>query len=196
MSHTSHCDATVARRTVTDRHVWVFMTRIDEDLAAQAAARPCPHCGVGRLHRADYPRASWGLSRALRENAHRFSLCCNKEGCRKRVRPDSVRYFGRRVYVASVFLLVSALLHCARPRLDRLCTTFSIDRRTLKRWRRWWKEMFPQSDFWCEHRFELLVAPEQAPLVGLCRDGKRRRRCGFTILGVLYRFPDLARAAG
>jgi hypothetical protein len=29
-----------------------------------------------------------------------------------------------------------------------LCKLFSISTRTLKRWRTWWREDFPQSSFW------------------------------------------------
>ena len=48
VSHRAQRITTGAVRTVTDRHVWRFLTRIDEDLAARQAREPCPHCGVVR----------------------------------------------------------------------------------------------------------------------------------------------------
>ena len=107
MSHKAQRVVTGAERTVTSQLAWKWLTRIDEDLAASQASQACPHCGVGRLHRANYSRAALGVSTKLGREARRFSLCCNKDGCRKRVQPDSVRYFGRRHYVAPVFLLVA-----------------------------------------------------------------------------------------
>ena len=197
MSHRVQRVVTGAMRTVTHRHVWRFLTRIDEDLVAQQAREPCPHCGEGRLHRADYPRAAWGLARGLREDARRFALCCGAQGCRRRTLPASVRYFGRRFHVAPVFLLVAVLLARGTPGLSRLGITLSIDRHTLKRWRRWWRDLFPQSGFWLEHRFDLLLLPDRQPLLGLYDLGRRRRRrFAFRILQLLHRFRDLASAAG
>ena len=72
MFHKACRVATGAVDTVTHRHVWRFLTRIDEDIVASQASQPCPHCGTGRLHRADYPRAAWGLARELREDARRI----------------------------------------------------------------------------------------------------------------------------
>ncbi|MCY4556500.1 MAG: hypothetical protein OXF79_09015 [Chloroflexi bacterium] len=199
MCHRVGCVVTGAAHTVTSRHVWRFLTRIDEDLVARQAREPCPHCGDGRLHRADYPRAAWGLPRDLREgeDVRRFSLCCDNEGCRQRTRPDSVRYFGRRFYAAPLFLLAAVLLARGAPGLLRLGITLSIDRRTLKRWRRWWREAFVQSGFWRERRFDVMPLPGRQPLLGLYDLGRRRRRrFALRILHILHRFRDLATAAG
>ena len=197
MSHRALRLVTGAVDAVTDRHVWRFLTRIDEDLAARQAREPCPHCGVGRLHRADYPRAAWGLPRELRADARRISLCCGAPACRRRTRPDSVRYFGRRFYVAPLFLLVGVLLGRGALGLSRLGIVLSIDRRTLKRWRRWWRDTFPQSRFRDEHRFAMVLLPGRSPLLGLydCVR-RRRRRFAFRVLRILHRFRDLAAAAG
>ncbi|HRZ54915.1 MAG TPA: hypothetical protein P5525_05600 [Candidatus Paceibacterota bacterium] len=39
----------------------------------------------------------------------RFSLCCGKEGCRRRNTPPSVRFLGRWVYAGLVVILVAAM---------------------------------------------------------------------------------------
>ena len=59
----------------------------------------------------------------------------------------SVRFLGRRVYLA-----LAVVLQSARPggpteaaaRLD-----LGVDRRTLVRWRAWWREQFPLTPLWC-----------------------------------------------
>lgn len=197
MSHRALRIVTGAVGTVTDRHVWRFLTRIDEDLAARRACEPCPQCGVGRLHRADYPRAAWGLPRELREDARRISLCCDTPECRSRTLPDSVRFFGRRFYVAPLFLVVGVLLGRGSLGLSRLGIVVAIDRRTLKRWRRWWRDTFAQSGFWDEHRFEMVLLPGRSPLLGLYDCARRRRRrFAFRVLRILHRFRDLTAAAG
>ena len=38
----------------------------------------------------------------------RLSFCCGREGCRRRVLPPSVLFWGRRVYWAAVVLVVTA----------------------------------------------------------------------------------------
>jgi hypothetical protein len=78
----------------------------------------------------------------------RESFCCGRELCRKRSTPPSVVFFGRRLYPAAMVLLVSALAHGASERrLARLGFVFDIDRRTLLRWQAFWRDAFPESDF-------------------------------------------------
>ena len=44
------------------------------------------------------------------------SFCCDREGCRKRVTPPSVRFLGRKVYLHAVIILVAAMRQGATPR--------------------------------------------------------------------------------
>jgi hypothetical protein len=54
---------------------------------------------------------------------------------RKRLTPPSRRYLGRRVYLATVVTLISAMLHGTTPaRLARLSDVPGINRPTLVRW--------------------------------------------------------------
>ena len=83
-----------------------------------------------------------------RTYAERFSFCCAVDGCRKRTTPPSLRFLGRKVYLATVVTLISAMLLGTTPaRLARLSTVPGIDRRTLTRWRAWWRSTFTDSRF-------------------------------------------------
>ena len=66
----------------------------------------------------------------------RFSLCCGKEGCRKRVLPKSVLFDGRRVYFRVVILMTIAMRQ-QRPRgmtLEKLQAETGADLKTIRRW--------------------------------------------------------------
>src|SRR5208282_308532 len=83
-----------------------------------------------------------------REHAERFSFCCAVDDCRKRATPPSLRFLGRHVYLATVVTLISALMLGATPsRLARLSVVPGLDRRTLARWRVWWRSTFTESPF-------------------------------------------------
>src|SRR5450631_2919400 len=120
----------------------------DRDLAAAARAARCWLCG-GALHSASYDRKPRGCPGGLcREYAERFSFCCAVDGCRKRTTPPSLRFLGRHVYLATVVTLISAMLHGTTPaRLTRLSIVPGIDRRTLARWRAWWRSTFSAGSF-------------------------------------------------
>jgi hypothetical protein len=118
----------------------------DRDLAASARAARCWRCG-GALHCGSYARKPRGGPAGLgREHTERFSFCCAVDGCRKRATPASLRFLGRRVYLATVVTLISALLLGTTPsRLARLSVIPGLDRRTLARWRVWWRSTFTDS---------------------------------------------------
>ena len=90
----------------SNARVWAFLKQVDEAEAARCRSTGCGHCGAV-LHSATYPRKPHGLAPELREDARRFSFCC--ADCRRRVKPPSVRFFGRRFRVAPLFVVVSAL---------------------------------------------------------------------------------------
>ena len=127
---------------------WTFLLSVDQDFANSAHQKGCP-CG-GRLHRAHYPRKPRGCPRGLpAEFRYRLSFCCNRDGCRKRVTPPSARFLGRKVYLAAVVILVSAMQQGPSPRRVReLSRLFGADRRSIARWRVFWREHFPRTPFW------------------------------------------------
>ncbi len=133
---------------LADQHLYQLLEKVDADLTEKARQEGCLLCG-GTLHRGDYARKPRGGP----QWDTRFSLCCAKEGCRRRHTPPSVRFMGRRVYAGLVVVLVSAMIHGLKPqRVQRLHEVLGIDRRTLKRWRQWWLGLFVQSSFWNEAR--------------------------------------------
>ena len=93
-----------------DARFWRFLVRLDEDLAAEVQRLGCGHCGAC-VHSARYPRKPRGVARAILGPDYdwRLSFCCAREGCRRRATPGSVRFFGRRVYLSALVVLVSAL---------------------------------------------------------------------------------------
>ena len=127
---------------------WAFLFTIDQDLAETTRRQGCP-CG-GRLHRADYPRKPRGGSDTLPDTyKSRFSFSCDRDGCRKRATPPSVRFLGRKIYLGAFVVLISAMRHGPTPqRVREISTLFDVDWRTIARWQEFWRDHFPQSHFW------------------------------------------------
>lgn len=151
---------------------FALLTDLDRQLAQAVASAGCPRCG-GRLHQGNYERKPRGGGFAVAAESFRvrFSLCCGREGCRRRTLPPSLRFLGRRVYVEAVVLLATATAQvvgfgkAARARTGVPC-------RTLKRWGTWWREEFPATRSW--QHLQAIVAPpppdeEQLPLSWLER---------------------------
>ena len=95
---------------LSSSNFWSFLCRIDEDLAAQVRAAGCADCG-GALHSARYPRKPRGVGRTMLGDAYewRLSYCCDRDGCRRRATPASVRFLGRRVFLGAVVVLLTAI---------------------------------------------------------------------------------------
>ena len=126
---------------------WLFLLSVDQDLAQTAQQKACP-CG-GRLDRAPYPRKPRGGEDRPEDERYRFSFCCDRDGCRKRVTPPSVRFLGRKVSLFAVVVLASARRQGPSPRrVHELSQLFGADRRTLARWQVFWREQVPQTPFW------------------------------------------------
>jgi hypothetical protein len=127
---------------------WSFLLAVDQDLAEETRKKACP-CG-GRLHSANYLRKPRGTPGQLPEQeCLRLSFCCDRDGCRKRVTPPSVRFLGRKVYFGAIVILISAMRQGPSPRRVReLSTRFGADESTITRWQTFWREHFPQTPFW------------------------------------------------
>ncbi len=153
-----------------DARLYEQLLRFDEDLAACVRAEGCA-CG-GRLHSAKYPRKPRGGPSDLEGYDSRWSFCCDREGCRRRVTPPSLRFLGRRVYLGAVVVLVTAMLHgVTGRRAAKLRELVGVDRRTLERWRRWWREAFSSTSLWrdAKARFMPPVAEAELPASLLAR---------------------------
>ena len=139
-----------------DATFWTFLFSVDQDLAEVQRAESCPACG-GRLHSANYLRKPRGPRRLPKQQRYRLSFCCDRDGCRKRVTPPSVRFLGRKVYLGAVVILVAAMRQGPTPRRVReLTKLFGVDRRTIYRWRDFWNEQFPKTTFWKVARARLV----------------------------------------
>ena len=120
-----------------------FLTRLDEEFAAATRLQGCRAC-EGPLHVANYPRKPRGCPAAVQEEySRRLSFTCG--WCDRRATSPSVRFSGRRVYLAVVLMLVSP---AGSASAQVLCDELHIAAVTLKRWRTWWRETFPSTSFW------------------------------------------------
>lgn len=154
----------MSHELLSDPRLYIALARFDDDLAADAHQAGCT-CG-GRLDRADYPRKPRGGPPGLGpEYDRRHSFCCARDGCRKRTTPPSVRFLGRRVYLAAVFVLVTAMRHgITTARWAKLAAWTGVSVRTLGRWRHWWAATFVASTVWTRVCGRLLPAPDAATL--------------------------------
>lgn len=131
-----------------DSRFFEILFQYDWDMAALVQEAGC-HCG-GVLHTANYPRKPRGGPPDLGSKYDtRLSFCCAREGCRCRATPPSLRFLGRRVYLGAVVVLASAMREgTTAKRAVHLQKLLGVSLRTLKRWRVWWREVFPKSEFW------------------------------------------------
>lgn len=124
-----------------------LLLAFDRDLAAVARAAGCVRCG-GVLHSARFRRKPRGGPVGLGEvYDQRLSFCCAVDLCRKRTTPPSFRFLGRKVYLGAVVVLVSAMRQGAAAARE-LSDLFGVSRRTIARWREWWRDAFTASPFW------------------------------------------------
>ena len=164
---------------------WSFLFAVDQDLAKTARKNAC-QCG-GRLHCANYPRKPRGTPLQLPEpQCLRLSFCCDRDGCRKRVTPPSVRFLGPKVYLGAIVILISAMRQGPTPRRVReLSVRYGADRRTIARWQVFWREHFPQTPFWKVARAHLTPVIKIVSLPDSLLDAflLRHRICrGWTLL--------------
>ena len=181
MSHRIFLDSMLC-----DARVWAWLHRVDEAEGERCREAGCRHC-AGELHSAMYPRKPYGLAPGLREGARRISYCC--AACRRRATPASARFFGRRFYVGGLFLLVSALVLRGGVRLETVGRKWRIPVETLRRWRRWWQEAFPETGPWREKRGDLLMPPEEEPLLFVLRRMQGRTFADRLLRSLLWFMP-------
>ena len=137
---------------------------IDVTIVERAAEQPCRDCG-GPLYRGDYPRKPRGgrMGAAAEAFSHRFSLCCGRDGCRRRATPPSVRFLGRRVYVGAVVIVASAIA-LTRMAASAVVRATGVPARTTRRWLSWWRGPFTTSGAFVELSARLIPAPDRRRL--------------------------------
>lgn len=146
---------------IEDASLPEILKRIDEDLARTTRAAGCGCSGA--LHVSNYPRkprCPWTLPEGC---DRRLSFTCAI--CRKRTTPPSALFLGRRVYLAVVVALVSALRQGPTPaRMAVLRQHWGVPERTVLRWQKWWGEAFAGSPFWRQARARLARPLDEAVL--------------------------------
>lgn len=173
--------------------LYELLLRFDRDLAAEARAARCRRTGRdgracgGRLDSGHYERKPRGgppiperLRKSDPDHSRRLSFCCDE--CRRRNTPASVRFLGRRFYLAATVVLVSALRDGLSPRrVARLHELYEVSRATLERWRAWWLEAFAETDLWraFRGRFARPVDEGDLPRALLARFGGLGARGGL-----------------
>jgi hypothetical protein len=132
---------------LADARFFSLLLDVDGDLAAQARTAGCA-CG-GPLYVAHFARKPRGARGVLPPGfERRFSFCCGRDGCRRRATPPSVRFLGRKVYLATTVVLVTVLRQGPTPqRLAALREALGVEPATVARWRSWWHERFVPSPF-------------------------------------------------
>jgi hypothetical protein len=138
---------------------------IDAAYALKVQEAGCTECR-GPLDRAPYPRKPRGdLGEAADAYTCRLSFCCRCDGCRKRATPPSLRFLGRKVYVAVVVIVASvagramALSGHGRPK-----RVHDVPVRTVRRWLSWWQTVFALGAFWAEAKGLLATPVEEQEL--------------------------------
>jgi hypothetical protein len=165
--------------------LWSVLLAIDRDLAETTRKNACS-CG-GHLHCANYLRKPRGTLLQLPEAQRlRLSFCCDRDGCRKRATPPSVRFLGPKVYLGVIIIVISAMRQGPTPRRVReLSRRFGADHRTIARWQVLWREQFPQTPFWKVAQARLVPVVKIATLPYSLVDaflGRHPRCRGWTLL--------------
>lgn len=153
------------RALLRDPRFYAMKLEVDRTLVAEARKKVCAICG-DVLHSSDFPRKPRGGPADLGDDADvRFSLCCADRECRARMTPPSLRFLGRKVYLGAVVAVVSAMRHGASPaRMRQLRELFGVSRRTVERWRAWWRTAFAESRCWREAAASFVPPVEVAKL--------------------------------
>ena len=157
----------LCQKLLRDARFLAFQLAADRVVAAEVRERGCVECD-GALHSANFTRKPRGGPAGIAPEADvRFSLCCAEDGCRTRHTPSSLRFLGRKVYLGAVVVIVSAMRHGATPaRMRKLRDVLGVSRRTVERWRAWWRATFAESRCWREvaGRFVPVVATDRLPV--------------------------------
>lgn len=167
-----------------------FLSRIDAELADEMRQARCPRC-TGPLHVADFPRKPRGCPAAVREEySSRLSFTCG--WCEARSTPASLRFLGRRVYVAVMLMLLSPpATRAAKAVRDLL----EVPARTLARWRAWWQQDFQRSGFWHSVRERFMPPVPAASLPVSLLERFQASTCHERIVQVLRFVSPLSSAA-
>lgn len=159
------------RELLRDGRFFALLLSVDRGELARVRAKGCPRCG-GPLHAGHFERKPRGTELCRGElpegYATRFGLCCG--WCRSRTLPGSVRFLGRKVYLAVVVCLATVLVRGAdRDAVQLLRRELGVSWSTLRRWCAWWRAL-TGSAFWQRVRGWLAGDLDLAALPGSLLD--------------------------
>jgi hypothetical protein len=139
-------------KILKDASFYSLQIEIDKKTASAMREKGCP-CGGG-LNVANFQRKTRGVPESIEAKFNlRFSFCCNKEGCRKRKTPPTVRFAGRKLWAAQLVLILSG--DCSSQTEKCFKQKFGASSRVIRQWRHWWAQIFSQSKFWTKSRFRV-----------------------------------------
>lgn len=137
-----------------DAILWEKLYNIDKEIANFFHGSPCQENDCpGKLNWANYLRKPRGVIDSVESWLMlKFSLCCSQQGCRTRSTPPSVRFLGRRVYIALFIMLMllpedDADVAKVQEKIITLPPK-SFDKSTFRRWFTWWNTTIPRSPIW------------------------------------------------
>ena len=121
---------------------------LDCAIAEHVRLKRCPYCG-GPLHYARFPRKPRGLPfKPSRTELFRQGLCCGNKECRRRTLPSSCLFMGRKWVFRCVILVFLTLWHNRLRPVFELSEILGVDVGTLRRWRAYFRDMFPTQPAW------------------------------------------------
>ena len=150
------------------KSLFFHLYEIDKEIAEEYRNRPCPFCG-GPLYFANYPRKPRGEPDGVPEECFiRFSLCCGREGCRRRVMPPSCRFLGQKIYWYPVILIIiSNWQNQTEERsIFEMSKQSGISRNTITRWLSFFRGIFPSSPQWQSIRGQVSSSVKSDDLPG------------------------------
>ena len=124
-----------------DTRFYELLLGFDRQIADAAHADPCRECGA-KLHWGSFGRKPRGVPAGLGPRASARALVCavRRMGAATRETPSSLRFLGRKVFLGAMVVLISAMQSGLNPaRMKRLKELVGVSRRTVARWRDWWR---------------------------------------------------------
>ncbi len=176
------------QRLLADATFHQLLLACDRDLAETARGAGCKLCS-GVVHSDPYWRKPRGQPCRLgREHDRRFSFCCAVDGCRSRATPPSLRFLGPKIYIAAIVVLIAILRHGATARRVReLTEVIGVDRRTVERWRTWWRDSFTVTPLWQVARAAFMPPVDPGRRREACWCARAPTRGGYARCGLVRR---------
>jgi hypothetical protein len=155
------------RSLLRDARFSAVLMEMDRDQLEQVRAAGCAKCG-GPLHSGHFERKPAGVllppEQLPQGYTIRFDLCCG--WCRRRTLPSSVRFLGRKVFLAVVVAVATVLVRGAdRNATELIRRQLGASRSTLARWCRWWATL-GETPMWIAARGTLPVDLDEGAMPG------------------------------